>query len=107
MTVSQARRRTLEMLAELAKGINPNEEKKKLRAETTLEELFKEYMERHSKKQKKSWKYDEKDIPRFFGGWFKKKISNISRRDIQLMHQKITEENGVCPAPIISPNNSS
>lgn len=98
MTVSQARKQTLEVLAELAKGINPNEEKKKLRAETTLEELFKEYMERHSKKQKKSWKYDEKDIPRFFGGWFKKKISSISRRDIQLMHQKITEENGVYQA---------
>lgn len=98
MTISQARKETLVELATLAKGINPNEEKKKLREETTLEELFEEYMERHSKKQKKSWKYDEKDIPRFFGGWFKRKISNISKQDIRTMHQKITEENGVYQA---------
>lgn len=98
MTISQARKQTLVELATLAKGVNPNEEKKKLREETTLEELLYEYMERHSKKHKKSCKYDEKDIPRFFGVWFKRKISEISKQNIRAMHQKITEENGIYQA---------
>ena len=98
MTISQARKQVLVELAKLAKGVNPNEERKKLREETTLEELFKEYMERHSKKNKKSSGYDERDIPRFFGCWFKRKISDISKQDIRRMHQKITEDNGIYQA---------
>ncbi len=80
MTISQPRKQTFIELAKLADGINPNDEKKKIREETTLKELFKEYMGRYSKKSKKSWEYDEREITRFLSSWFRRKISDISSK---------------------------
>ena len=94
MTIEQARNEAQRVIAEMIKGKNPNEEKKKLRAETTLGEMFDLYMERYSKPQKKTWAADEKDIPRFFGCWFQRKLSAITRQEIQALHEKTGQENG-------------
>jgi hypothetical protein len=67
MTIENARREAQRIINELNEGKNPNNEKKKLRGETTFKELFTLYMERHSKQEKKTWKYDERDVPRFLG----------------------------------------
>src|SRR5688572_28967090 len=78
MTVEQARNEAQRVIAEMIKGKNPNEEKKKLRGETTFGEMFSLYMERYSKRHKKTWRDDERDVPRFFGHWFQRKLSAIS-----------------------------
>lgn len=69
-----------------------------MRAETTFKELFTLYMERHSKKEKKTWKYDERDVPRFLGHWFQRKLSAISKQEIQELHEKVRSENGLYQA---------
>lgn len=98
MTIEMARKDAQNRLAELNAGKNPNEEKKKLRKETTLGDFFPLFMERYSKQHKKTWKYDERDIPRFLGHWFKRKLSAISKQEVQALHEEIRLENGLYQA---------
>ena len=98
MTIFNARKKAMEELNKIAEGINPNDEKNKLRSEMTLKELYNEFMERYSKKRKKSWKHDEREIPRFLTPWFGRKLSSITTQQIQLLHEKIRDENGLYQA---------
>ena len=65
MTTEQAQKEAVKNRAIVISGKNPNEECKKLRNEMTFKTLFEEYMERYSKSNKQSWKYDEREINRF------------------------------------------
>jgi integrase len=94
MTVEQARNEAQRVISEMIKGKNPNEEKKKLRAETALGEMFSLYMERYSKLHKKTWRDDERDVPRFVGHWFQRKLSTITKQEVQALHEKTGKENG-------------
>jgi integrase len=64
-------------------GVNPATVKRMERAAETFAELAPDYLERHAKRQKRSWRKDllilEKDVLPRFG---KRKAGNISRRDI-------------------------
>lgn len=98
MTIAQARSKAMEVLHGLVVGQNPNDEKNKLRREITLKELFHEFMERYSKKQKKSWLYDEREIPRFLSKWFNRKISDVTKLQVQKLHEQIGAESGIYQA---------
>ncbi|MBY0272730.1 MAG: tyrosine-type recombinase/integrase [Alphaproteobacteria bacterium] len=98
MTIEQARDEAQLIITEMIKGKNPNDEKKKLRAETSLGEMFTMYMKRHSKPNNKTWKSNERDVPRFLGHLFQKKLSAISKHEIQILHEKIRQENGLYQA---------
>ena len=65
----------------IAHGLNPQSEKREIRAEMTLKELFDQYMNRYSKVHKKSWKYDEREITRFLDYAHEK---GICRKDDKL-----------------------
>lgn len=98
ITVEQARHKAQQVIAEMIKGKNPNQEKKKLREETTLGEIFSLYMERYSKPHKKTWQDDERDLPRFVGHWFQRKLSAITKQEVQALHEKSGKENGTYQA---------
>lgn len=98
MTIEQARHAAQKVITEMLKGKNPNEEKKKLRAETTFGEMFTLFMNNYSKLHKKTWKYDERDVPRFLGHWFQRKLSRITKQEVQTLHEKIRTENGLYQA---------
>jgi integrase len=98
MTIENARNEAQRVIADMISGKNPNEEKKNIRSETTFGELFKIFMERHSKVMKKTWKADEQDIPRFIGYHFDKKLSAITKQEVQILHERIRQENGLYQA---------
>jgi integrase len=98
MTIENARNEAQRVIADMISGKNPNEEKKNIRSETTFGEMFKIFMERHSKVMKKTWKADEGEIKRFLFDWFNKKLSTITKQEIQLIHEKIKKENGLYQA---------
>jgi integrase len=98
MTVENARNEAQRVIAEMLKGKNPNEEKKNLRAETTFGNMFALFMERYSKPNKKTWQSDERDVPKFLQHWFKRKLSVIQKHEVQLIHEKIRQENGLYQA---------
>lgn len=98
LSIKNARSKAQAIKLQIAENINPNEEKSKLRKEITLGELFNQFMNRYSKKLKKSWKYDEREIPKFLGAWFNRRISDITKLQIQKLHEQISEENGLYQA---------
>ncbi|MHA1538913.1 MAG: tyrosine-type recombinase/integrase [Alphaproteobacteria bacterium] len=98
MSIPQARDAVIKELNKLTDGINPNEEKKNIRQEISLGELFEEYMERYSRRYKKSWEYDARETPKFMSHWFNRRISTITRQEIQKLHEEIRDKNGLYQA---------
>jgi|TARA_R110000772_G_scaffold15094_4_gene43966 integrase len=98
MTIENARREATKAKGALAGGENPNVAKNRMRQEITLKELFASYMERYSKLEKKSWRYDEREINKFLSHWFNRKISDISKYEIKSLHISMREKNGLYQA---------
>jgi integrase len=98
LSIENARKKALEVNTQLAQGVNPNEEKNQLRKEMLFGDLFALYMDLYSKKHKRSWKYDEREVNKFLGHWFKRKISEIKNQEIRTLHEKIRENNGLYQA---------
>ena len=94
MSIDNARKKALSAKADVARGIDPNEEKKKLRKEITFEGMFREFMERYSKKFKKTWEFDEREVKRFLSHLFHRKASQISKIEILELHEKIGHDSG-------------
>ncbi len=98
LSVENARKLALKAKGDVAQGINPNSKRQRLRNETLFRDLFQEYMERYSKKYKRSWIYDEREVNKFLSHWFQRKISTITKQEVQSLHEKVKEENGLYQA---------
>ncbi len=94
VTPDQARRRAAGFNADIGAGKNPAEQKRNIQAEMTLGELFERYLENHAKQHKRTWKYDESMFRRYFSHWAKRRISTITRREVQSLHSRMGVENG-------------
>ena len=92
LTVDQARAIAKERFADIGKGIDPNDAKKKTAMGTTIADLATLYLE-YSKKTKKSWKNDEykmnKHVIPSLGN---RKIDTIQQKDIQALHSDIGKD---------------
>lgn len=93
MTIEQARRKTKEIIHDIAEGKNPAEIKRGKKTELTFAELFDEYIQRHSKPNKKTWDEDvekyQNHIAKPIG---RMKLSSISRTDIASIHSNISRK---------------
>ncbi len=98
LSIENARKLANVKLGQIALGINPQEQKRLIGAEMTFGVLFDQYMSRYSKRHKKTWKADEKDMTRFFGHWFKRKISDIKGSDIRRLIEAIYADSGLYQA---------
>lgn len=94
MSIQEARKQTINILSKFHAGENPNQTKHEYRIQKTLGDLFAEFMERYSKLEKKSWRQDEQEIPKFLGHWFNRKIGDICKPEIQALFDKISANNG-------------
>jgi integrase len=98
MKIPEARTQAAIKKGMIAKGQNPQDEKRKIRQEITFGELFEMYMERYSKVHKKSWQYDDREVRKFLSHWFRKRISSIKRHDVQKLQEDIRHNNGLYQA---------
>jgi integrase len=98
ITVEEARKKAQQVISEMLKGRNPNDEKRKMRRETNFGEMFELFLERYSKPTKKSWQKDEREVNRFLSQWFRRKSSCITKQEIQALHDKIRAESGLYQA---------
>lgn len=98
MSVENARKAAQMNKGMIAQGLNPNEEKRRIRDEHTFKALFDEYMERYSKIHKRSWQYDEREVNKHLSHWFKRKISTITQDEVSRLHAKIGKESGLYQA---------
>lgn len=79
----------------LKNGIDPLtkvlQEKDERRKAPTIEFLASEYLEKHAKKQKKSWKEDERILNKdVLPTWGKTKAVDIKKRDVVLLLEKVS-----------------
>lgn len=60
LTIEQARRKAATINSDIANDVNPGEVKRGRKAELTFSNLFEEYLERHSKPNKKTWREEKR-----------------------------------------------
>ncbi len=94
LSIEQARSKAAEVNLLITKGDNPNDKRRALRNEITLEQLFNEYIERYAKFHKKTWKADKEQFERHLKEWAKRKLSLIRKIDIQKLHHEIGRKSG-------------
>ncbi|MGD9637757.1 MAG: tyrosine-type recombinase/integrase [Alphaproteobacteria bacterium] len=100
ITLIKARAKALEIISQLSEGKNPNIEKNRLKEELVLQELFDEYIEKYSKKHTKqrTWQENIDIYNRYFKSWDYKKITSITKNDIEKLHTKLGNNNGIYSA---------
>lgn len=94
LSVEQARDKAARFAGAIASGDNPAEQRRILQGEPTLGELFEEYLERHLKKSRKTWKEYEKQFNRYFGDWISRKASSITQEDVERKHSELSRRRG-------------
>jgi len=108
ITAEKARKQAEGMLADMGKGHDPNEHKReKIRhaedkaKEITVAKLCTEYIERHAKKFKRSWKTDLRILDYdVIPAWGKQRAAGIVKRDVVLLLEKIVDRG----SPIMANN---
>ncbi len=94
LTVEAARKLAAGHLADLAAGINPNAAKRAIREETTLGELFADYLALHAKPRKRTWAEDERRFTGYLSGWKTRRLSAITPAEVQGWHARVGREHG-------------
>lgn len=94
-TVDHARKEAQQILAKMARGINPSEEKRAARAQgITLNEaweLYKETLKAKKSSPKTLTRYTQA-VETYLAGWLKKPLSTLTREDVRARHQAIANE---------------
>jgi integrase len=95
LSIEQARGKAAENAGAIAKGENPADKRRLDRTQMTLQDLFDEYLKRHSKPRKRTWKEDESKFKQYFTNnddginLAIRKLSTIRRNDMAQLHAKI------------------
>ena len=93
LTIEQARGKAAEINSAIAKGANPAQVKRGEKAELTFKDLFEEYLERHSRPNKKTWAEDKSKYDTYLAKPLgKKKLSTINRASIAVIHSALTKQ---------------
>lgn len=92
MSLAEARKAAQAVLTAASKGLDPAGEKQEEKRAPTFADLAKEYMERHAKIKKRSWKKDENSIAKdLLPIWGRMKVHEIRRRDVILLLDSIAD----------------
>ncbi len=92
ITLANARKAAHQALRSAAAGEDPAAEKLATRRGETVADLTREYMDRHAKKHKRSWKEDQRMIDAdVLPAWRTRKVKEITRRDVRDLIEKIAD----------------
>ena len=92
-TVEQAGKMARKKIGDIENGIDPQADRRKARAESTLTDLYSHWIER-AKARKRSWPEDERQYNKFLKPWRNRRLSAIERADVQALHSRVGRENG-------------
>lgn len=94
LTVDTARKLAQEKIGDIAKGLNPAAANRRRREEATVGELWKHFLKQHAKPHKKSWKDDERQWNSYLSHLKNRKLSHVTKADVQSLHAKLGEKHG-------------
>jgi integrase len=91
MTIEQARKQAATVIQAIQAGGDPAAIRRAHREEMTFRELFEQYIERHAKPRKRTWKEDETKYKQYLARPLgSKKLSAIGRREIAQIHSLLS-----------------
>ncbi|MFB3080545.1 MAG: tyrosine-type recombinase/integrase [Nitrosomonadaceae bacterium] len=91
LTIEQARGKASDINSDIASGLNPAEIKRGRKTELTFSELFSDYLERHAKGNKRTWKDDLSQYNKYLAKPLgNKKLSEVDRASVAIIHNNIT-----------------
>lgn len=85
-----ARRRAEQLAGDYAYGRNPAADRRKLKRDITLGELWNLYLDQHAKPHKRSWKNDQGRWNTHLATWAARRVNEITRADVSKLLSKIT-----------------
>jgi len=89
LTLGKARQKAAKVLRNVELGLDPAAEKQEHRRAPTFEQIAREYLERHAKTKKKSWKEDERVIDKELVPEFgEQQPKDITRRDVRVFLER-------------------
>jgi integrase len=93
LAVDAARAKALKELGKVLDGKDPLEARKAARtAGMTVRELAAEYLERHARTRKRTWREDESRINRtILPRWGSRPVSSIRRADVATLHARLKD----------------
>jgi integrase len=107
ISVEEARKKAARINALIAEGINPNSDARALKTETTLQELFDEFLKHRrnkrgaylSEKTKRSYRYD---FGLYLAKWSNRQLSKFKDTDFVKLHTEIGKEHPVTANRVIA-----
>ena len=97
LPVAVARQKALEIRAAIGRGEDPAEARQNERRQPTFGDLADAYMERHARlyKRPRSIRQDEYNLTHYIpSGWNARRLSNVTRGDIERLHATVGREHG-------------
>jgi integrase len=91
-TVEKARKRAAQINSAIDGGANPAAAKRAYKSEMVFAELFREYLDRHAKIRKRTWREDDSKYELYLKPLAAKKLSAIDRADIAAVHSAVTRQ---------------
>lgn len=94
LSIELARKKAAELNGLIAKGENPAAQKRQVRDEMTLKELFCQFGEHHAS-EKRTWKEMQREFNVYLHAWHFRKISSIRRMDVLALQSSLKQKNGL------------
>ncbi|HEY9867581.1 MAG TPA: tyrosine-type recombinase/integrase, partial [Candidatus Obscuribacterales bacterium] len=98
MTIEQARLLAGEVNAALNKGVDPLDEKRALRAEATLAEVFEQYLNCYAREHCKTWQVIEYNFNHYLKDWWNRRVRSIRKQEVQKLHSELGKNCGATTA---------
>jgi integrase len=93
-SIDRARDEAQKLITRINEGKNPQSEKRKLRGQPTLGQLFAKYLEDHAKLHARSWKELEADFERYLATIENRRLVEIEKSDVARLHAALGREKG-------------
>lgn len=94
ITIYQARRIVTEIEINHGNGTLFISADNSLNNNITFRAEFRIFMDRYSKKEKRSWRDDEREVNLHIKSWLPRKMSSITKYDVQALFEYITDNSG-------------
>ncbi len=94
LSVEQARGLAHELNAAIARGENPAAQRRAVGRQTTVGELFEQYLERHLKVHTKRWRDAEAIFKLYLAPWRTRPAIDIRPSDVAALHARLGQERG-------------